>query len=140
MGTPPKPRSFSLHPQLIEDCHRLGQMSFCHLLLHRNAVVPWFILVPETDVTDLLDLPAVFRSKALDDATRVSRFIKKELGWPKVNFAAIGNVVPQLHLHVIGRREGDPCWPAPVWGHLKETADYATEQIEEIRRGIEALS
>jgi len=140
MGSTPTPRSFSLHPQLVEDCHALGQLRFCHLLLHRNAAVPWFILVPQTEVIDLLDLPPVLRSKALDDATRVSRFIKQQLGYPKVNFAAIGNVVPQLHLHVIGRREGDPCWPAPVWGHLKETAGYTPEQIEKIRRGIEALS
>jgi len=136
MDTTPKSRSFSLHPQLIKDCHRLGQMNFCHLLLHRNALVPWFILVPETEVSDLLDLPAVLRSKALDDATRVSRFIKKELGWPKVNFGAIGNLVPQLHLHVIGRRESDPCWPMPVWGNLKDAEPYSDQQIEEIRRAF----
>jgi diadenosine tetraphosphate (Ap4A) HIT family hydrolase len=136
MVTPPKPRGFRLHPRLLEDCHHLGQMGSCHLLLHRNAVLPWFILVPETDVNDLLDLPAVLRSRALDDATRVSRFIKQELGWPKVNFAAIGNLVPQLHLHVIGRRESDACWPLPVWGHLKRSDPYPDHQVEAFRRAL----
>ncbi|MGB5250793.1 MAG: HIT family protein [Gammaproteobacteria bacterium] len=140
MPTRSKPRRFKLDPQLVKDCHLLGELGFCHLLLHRNAVLPWFILVPETHLKDLLDLPAALRSKALDDATQVSRFIKKQLGYPKVNFAAIGNIVPQLHLHVIGRREGDPCWPAPVWGHLQQTSSYSPQQIEEIQQGIKALN
>ncbi len=139
MASTPTPRPFRLHPQLLADCHRLGQLRFCHLLLNRNAALPWFILVPETELSDLLDLPPVLRSKAMDDTAVISGFIKETLGYPKVNFAAIGNVVPQLHLHVIGRREGDPCWPSPVWGHLEENLSYSKAQLEDIRRGIEAL-
>ena len=122
-----------IHPQLLADCHRLGRLEFCHVLLNRNAVLPWFILVPETAVTDLLDLPEAQRTGALSEAAVIAQFIKRHLGYAKINFAAIGNVVPQLHLHVVGRKPGDPCWPAPVWGHLVESQEYSDQRVGEIR-------
>jgi diadenosine tetraphosphate (Ap4A) HIT family hydrolase len=127
---------FEIHPQLCADCHRLGRLELCQLLLHRNAAVPWFILVPETEVQDLLDLPEAQRHGALAEAHMVANFVKRELGYPKVNFAAIGNVVPQLHLHVVGRKPGDACWPAPVWGHLNAKAEYSTARIAELSAAL----
>lgn len=123
---------FEIHSQLLADCHRLGRFARCHVLLHKNALLPWFILVPETDVTDLLDLADEQRNAAISEAEIISRFVKRHLGHPKVNFAAIGNVVPQLHLHVVGRRPGDPCWPAPVWGNLAEGPGYSQARIAEL--------
>jgi diadenosine tetraphosphate (Ap4A) HIT family hydrolase len=127
---------FEIHPQLLADCHRLGRFELCHLLLNKNALLPWFILVPETQVTDLLDLPEQERSAALSEAALVSRFVKRELGYPKINFAAIGNVVPQLHLHIVGRKTGDVCWPAPVWGHLADGSEYSAARIAELTDGL----
>jgi len=123
---------FRVHPQLLQDCHQLGRMAACHALLHRNAVLPWFILIPETDEIDLLDLDPALRNRVMDEATAISRFVKDELQCPKVNVAAIGNLVPQLHLHVIGRHPGDACWPLPVWGHLQESDTYSEPRLEEI--------
>jgi diadenosine tetraphosphate (Ap4A) HIT family hydrolase len=121
---------FEIHPQLLHDCHRLGQLRLCHVLLHKNAAVPWLILVPETAPTgDLLDLPDQVRNTAMDEAAIVARFIKNEFAVSKINFAAIGNIVPQLHLHVVGRHADDPCWPAPIWGNLVEADDYSTGRI-----------
>jgi diadenosine tetraphosphate (Ap4A) HIT family hydrolase len=121
---------FEIHPQLLHDCHRLGQLRLCHILLHKNAGVPWLILVPETlTADDLLDLPEHMRNVAIDEAAIAARFIKNEFAVSKINFAAIGNVVPQLHLHVVGRRANDPCWPAPVWGNLVEADGYSNERI-----------
>lgn len=128
---------FELHPQLLQDCHRLGRMTVSHLLLHRNAAVPWFILVPETEAIDLLDLDADLRNRLLDDATSIARFVKTGLRRPKVNVAAIGNLVPQLHVHVIGRAPDDPCWPLPVWGHLQTSSVYADTQVQEISAQLE---
>ena len=125
---------FHLHEQLLTDCHRLGRFALCHLLLHKNAGVPWFILVPETEVADLLELTDEARAQALREAQSVANFIKRELGYPKINFAAISNVVPQLHLHVVGRRPDDPCWPAPVWGMLADGPAYGPDRIAEIAR------
>lgn len=124
--------SFTIHHQLLADCHRLGRFDFCHVLLHKNALLAWFVLVPETDVADLLDLPDVQRTAAINEAALASQFLKQRLGYPKINFAAIGNVVAQLHLHVVGRKPGDACWPAPVWGHLPDGPAYGAQHLEEI--------
>ena len=118
-----------IHPQLLADCHLLGRLDQCHVLLHRNAGLPWFILVPETEVSDYLDLPPQQQAEVLAECAAVSRFIKQDLGFRKVNFAGLGNVVPQLHLHVIGRSEDDPCWPSPVWGALPEGPSYPSNML-----------
>jgi len=127
---------FEIHQQLGIDTHYLGKFPLCHVLLHKNGALPWFILVPESDAVDLLDLPDGIRHGAMQEAASISEFIKKALGYPKVNFAAIGNVVPQLHLHVVGRRPGDPCWPAPVWGNLTETREYSAAELRETREAL----
>jgi len=127
---------FEIHKQLLADCHQLGQLGRCHLLLHRNAAISWFILVPETDVADLLDLPEAERTHVMDRAVAVSRFVKENLDYPKVNFASIGNVVPQMHLHIVGRRPGDACWPAPVWGNLDNGENYTPEQLANLREQL----
>lgn len=127
---------FALHPQLLADCHRLGQLSHSHLLLHRNAEVPWFILVPETELTNLLDLPIAQRDGVLVDCKRVSDYLRGARNYPRVNVAWIGNLVPQLHVHVIGRRQDDPCWPKPVWGHLAPGPDYSPAEVEAIRTAL----
>ncbi|MCK7575461.1 MAG: HIT family protein [Chromatiales bacterium] len=127
--------SFALHPQLLADCHVLGRLPATHLLLHRNSAAPWFILVPETDQANLLDLPTAHRDAVLADCTRVSDALRT-LGYPKINVAWIGNLVPQLHIHVIGRRPGDACWPRPVWGHLVGERDYAEHEITALRAAV----
>ena len=123
---------FQIHSQLLADCHRLGRFDLCHVLLNKNALLPWFILVPETDVTDMLDLPDQQRNAVMNEAALISQFIKRRLGYAKVNFGAIGNVVPQLHLHVVGRRPDDACWPAPVWGNLPDGAEYTAVRVVEM--------
>ena len=82
--------TFKLHPQLRADCHLLGSFELSLVLLNRNAALPWFILVPRTDATDLLDLDVGDRELAIDESARVSAYVKSELAFPKVNFAAIG--------------------------------------------------
>ena len=118
-----------IHPQLLADCHHLGRMGSGELLLHRNASLPWFILVPDTELADVLDLPEQQRSAVLADSARVSAFLKEYLGCAKVNFAGLGNQVPQMHLHLVGRSPGDACWPQPVWGNLPEGGAYSEEQL-----------
>lgn len=126
-----------LHPQLAADTHPLGVWNDHRVLLHRNALVPWIIVVPPTERADFLDLPAGEQQAALEIATAAQQFIKSHWNLAKANFAAIGNVVPQMHLHVIGRTPDDPCWPRPVWGNLTEHQGYPPEEIESIRRSWE---
>jgi diadenosine tetraphosphate (Ap4A) HIT family hydrolase len=122
----------TLHPQLLADSHLLGQLDSGHLLLSRNALLHWFILVPHTDLADLLDLPAAQLRQVLADCQRVSQLLKGPFAYPKVNFAGLGNVVPQMHLHILGRREGDACWPQPVWGNLPAGGQWSAEALAEI--------
>lgn len=121
----------TVHPQLRNDCHYLGQLQATDVLLHRNASLPWFVLVPETELADFLDLPAEHGQAVLADCVAISGFIKNLLGFEKVNFAGLGNVVPQMHLHIIGRTSVDPCWPQPVWGNLTDSEPYPQERLEE---------
>jgi diadenosine tetraphosphate (Ap4A) HIT family hydrolase len=125
-----------IHSQLLTDCHHLGRLVATEVLLHRNAALPWFILVPNASATDLLDLAARDRDAVMAECAAVSAFIKQSLGFSKVNFAALGNVVPQMHLHIIGRREGDPCWPQPVWGNLPEGGQYGQERLQAWQAGL----
>lgn len=125
-----------IHAQLLGDCHHLGKLSACEVLLHRNAAVPWFILVPDTRMVDVLDLPEEHRQAVVAECVAVSAFIKQVLGFEKVNFAGLGNVVPQMHLHIVGRHSGDPCWPLPVWGNLPEGDLYTPERLREWSAGL----
>lgn len=106
------------------------------MLLKKNSTIPWFVLVPETEATDLLDLPDSQRSQAMDECAEISRWIKQHYSISKINFGAIGNIVPQLHLHVAGRSINDACWPLPVWGNLDVHRDYSTDDIKLIRQQL----
>ncbi len=123
----------SLHPQLLEDCHLLGNADTGVLLLHRNALVPWLILVPAVHATELHELESSLYHQILSEVRRLAEFIKSRYGCDKVNIATIGNVVPQLHIHVTGRSRNDPCWPKPIWGHLQDKAMYSEQHIRELR-------
>ena len=123
--------TWSLHPQLDNDCMQLGVVdNFCHILLHKNASLPWFLLVPETDQLDLCDLDTETQTQLMGIATIIHQEIKQSLGCDRVNIGALGLVVPQLHLHIIGRNEGDATWPAPVWGKTLPPATYDVSQLE----------
>jgi diadenosine tetraphosphate (Ap4A) HIT family hydrolase len=123
----------SVHPQLLEDCHVMGNLPSGILLLHRNAALHWFILVPDSELHDVLDLPSPQAQAVLADASAVSAFLKNDLSYPKVNVAGLGNQVPQMHLHIIGRRVGDACWPQPVWGNLQHSGIYTTDKLAGIQ-------
>ncbi|MHA7817660.1 MAG: HIT family protein [Pseudohaliea sp.] len=120
----------ALHPGLAADTHCLGALTSALLLLHREAALHWFILVPGTECDDLTDLPTDQRLLLLEDAAALGQFLKAEFAYPKVNVGALGNVVPQLHLHVIGRRPGDFCWPEPVWGRPSPGHAWSGEALQ----------
>ncbi len=120
-----------IHPQLLADCHYLGALSACGVLLNHNASVPWFILVPDSHFGDVLDLPEEQGRAVLLECAAISAFIKGELAYSKVNYAGLGNVVPQMHLHIIGRSETDACWPLPVWGVLPAGEEYTQAVLQE---------
>jgi diadenosine tetraphosphate (Ap4A) HIT family hydrolase len=107
---------FKLDARLQGDCHVLGNLQLSRLLLMNNAAVPWFILVPVTEQLEICDLTAAEQSQLWSEVQAVSEFVRSEFTVDKLNVAAIGNVVSQLHVHVVGRRKDDYCWPDVVWG------------------------
>lgn len=126
--------------QLLLDCHHLGGLPASELLLHRNAALPWFILVPQTPLQDVLDLPQEQLHTVMGESAAISSFIKLQLGFDKVNFAGLGNVVSAMHLHIIGRHSEDACWPQPVWGNLPEHGAYPREQLRNWQEGLVRLT
>lgn len=107
---------FTLHARLARDCHTLGRLNGLHLLVMNNNRVPWFILVPETCAQELFELEPPLQDALHQAVFALSLLTKEAFKAEKINVAAIGNVVPQLHIHVVGRFATDFCWPAPVWG------------------------
>ena len=132
------PKPFVLHPDLARTTHPVLEWSGLHLRLNRNAAVTWFIIVPETVVEDFFDLSFETQAKIAQLTRALHGFLRCELGLSKVNIAVIGNVVAQLHIHVVGRRAGDACWPKPVWGHLEATELEWGERLEPLKQALTA--
>jgi diadenosine tetraphosphate (Ap4A) HIT family hydrolase len=123
-----------IHSQLADDCIVLGHMPLCHLLLMNDCQYPWFILVPaRSDIREIYQLDNADRQQLLDESCGLSELLMKVYAGDKLNVAALGNQVPQLHLHHIVRYATDAAWPAPVWGKYAPQA-YSQTAIEEIRR------
>ncbi len=109
--------SFVLHPRLAADTHLAADWPLCRVLLMDDARYFWLVLVPRLDgLTEITDLSSADRAQLIEEAARAGDIIKRA-GAAKLNVGALGNLVPQLHLHVVGRHPGDPAWPGPVWGH-----------------------
>jgi len=119
-----------LDQRLRQDNHVLGRLPAGRVLLNRNALVPWFVLVPDTELIELHQLPDAVRIRVVGAQDGLSRFIKWYFECDKMNVAALGNQVSQLHIHVIGRRHDDPCWPDPVWGRLPDGPGYTPAALD----------
>jgi len=131
---------FKLHPQLASDCWRLGRFPLCDLLLARDANYPWFILVPRVaDITEIHQLKETDQQQLITESSVLSRIIDKQFNADKINIAALGNLVPQLHIHHIVRYKNDAAWPAPVWGKLPAkayTEEETTQVITRLKSGL----
>ena len=107
--------NFVLHPRLASDTSFVADWPLCRVLLMEDARYFWLVLVPRREnVTEITELVPEDRAALMEEAARAGTIVK---GDGKLNIGALGNLVPQLHLHVVSRRPGDPAWPGPVWGH-----------------------
>jgi diadenosine tetraphosphate (Ap4A) HIT family hydrolase len=123
---------FVLHAQLAADCRPIGDLPLSRLLLMDDASYPWCILVPRRPgIRELHELSTGDGAQLWSEVVRVSRHLQDLFAADKMNVAALGNVVPQLHVHVIARRIGDPAWPRPVWGAVPR-APYAGDDGERV--------
>ncbi len=110
--------TFALDDRLARDGLVIGDLTLCRVLLMNDARWPWLILVPRREgLVELIDLDPADQTQLMDEAGRAARFLKSHARADKINVGALGNVVRQLHLHIVARVVGDPAWPGPVWGH-----------------------
>lgn len=111
--------AFSLHPQLERDTLLVGDLPLSRVLLMNDANFPWLIAVPRhAGAVEIFDLDETARAQLMSELALLAQLLKELTGCDKLNIAAIGNVVLQLHVHVVARRRDDPAWPRPVWGAL----------------------
>jgi diadenosine tetraphosphate (Ap4A) HIT family hydrolase len=125
----PEP-AWSLHPQLARDTAPVGDLALVRVLAMNDANYPWVILVPRRGgVVEIIDLDEADRTGLMAEVAQVSAALKQLTACAKLNVAAIGNVVPQLHVHVVARRTEDAAWPKPVWGAVP-ARPYATGELD----------
>ena len=109
---------FSLDARLAADTRFVTDWPLCRVLLMNEARYPWLVLVPRAQgLAEILDLDASGRAILMEEIARASEAVRARPGVEKINVGALGNIVRQLHVHVLGRRAGDPAWPGPIWGH-----------------------
>jgi diadenosine tetraphosphate (Ap4A) HIT family hydrolase len=109
---------FELHSRLAADCIRVGRLPLSLLLLLNDARYPWFILVPQrSGIGEIFQLPESDQCQLWRESANLSRNLMQSFHADKINIGALGNLVPQLHVHHIARFTSDPAWPGPVWGH-----------------------
>ncbi|WP_110968588.1 HIT family protein [Pseudomonas huaxiensis] len=130
---------FALDPRLEQDTFALGDFPLCRLLLSKDANYPWFILVPRrAGISEVFQLDDSEREQLWKETNFLSETLKHCFAADKMNVAALGNVVSQLHMHVIVRRRDDVAWPAPVWGN-KPAIEYSSDQLSEVRQRLGAV-
>ena len=123
--------SFQLHPNLKRDCVFVGGFELCQLLMMNDCQYPWFLLVPQKpDLTELYQLEKPDRQLLIEESSWLAENLALLYQADKMNIAAIGNLVPQLHIHHIVRYKNDKAWPAPVWGKFA-AVPYTEQQMSE---------
>lgn len=120
---------FQLHPRLKEDCIAIGRFDLCQLLMMNDRQYPWFILVPEkAAITEIYQLSKPDRHTLTEESSFLAEKMAALYNADKMNIAAIGNLVPQLHIHHVVRYQADKAWPAPIWGKFT-AVPYTRQQI-----------
>lgn len=124
---------FELHPKLKAGCIPVGRFPLCLLLLKNDANYPWFILVPEREgIEEIFQLSQEDQTRLILESSQLSEHLATAFKADRMNVAALGNVVPQLHVHHIARHSTDPAWPGPVWGKVA-AKPYRTDEAKRIK-------
>lgn len=124
---------FILAPELARDCIDVADWPLCKVLLMNDSQYPWFILVPrKAGLKESIDLSETEQIVLMQESAKLSRLLQDIFSPDKLNVAALGNMVPQLHIHHIARYKADAAWPAPVWGKYP-AVPYKDEQLKKLK-------
>jgi diadenosine tetraphosphate (Ap4A) HIT family hydrolase len=127
---------FALHPRLAQDTVEAVRLSLCRVLVMKDRRFPWLVLVPEREsVREIHELAPADRAALVEEIARAGEVLTLLFQPDKLNVGALGNLVPQLHVHVVARRATDPAWPGPVWGY-GAPVPYEESELEEIRERL----
>lgn len=130
---------FSLHPTLARDTVEVTRLPLCRVLLMNDRRFPWLILVPEREsVREIYELPAEDRAQLMEEIAQASAGLTRLFQPEKLNVGALGNIVPQLHVHVVARFSTDAAWPGPVWGS-GAAEPYSDAETKEVRDRLASL-
>ena len=133
MNRQPASSRFALHPQLADDTAPVIELQLCEVRLMDDANHPWLVLVPRVaDITEIIDLDPAQRTQLTAEIDTACRALRALFKPDKLNVAALGNLVPQLHVHVIARYRSDIAWPRPVWGNATARPYTPEELIERV--------
>ena len=129
---------FELHPTLSRDTVEVARLRLCRVLLMKDRRFPWLILVPEREsLREIHELQPPDRAQLIEEVAQAGEALARLFRPDKLNVGALGNVVPQLHVHVVARFAADPAWPGPVWGS-GTALPYTESELEETRRRLAA--
>jgi diadenosine tetraphosphate (Ap4A) HIT family hydrolase len=130
---------FQLHPQLEKDCFLIGKFELCQILLMNDSQFPWFILVPQrANIREIYQLAPADQITLIHESSYLAEKLAVIFNADKLNIAAIGNIVPQLHLHHVVRYETDKAWAAPIWGKFA-AIPYSEQQREDLMTRLMSL-
>lgn len=125
---------FELHPQLAKDSIWLADWPLSQLRLINDTNYPWFILVPRrANIRDVIDLTEEEQALLWQESAKLSQLLRIKYNPEKLNLAALGNMVPQLHLHHVARYSTDVAWPAPIWGKVA-AKPYTEQQVSQLQQ------
>ncbi|MEH6453968.1 MAG: HIT family protein [Psychromonas sp.] len=131
--------TFQLDNRLDNDCFKLAESEHSLWLLLNNSLFPWLVIVPKTQHTELYQLSESEQQALTKQSNLLSEFVVQNFDCDKLNVACIGNIVKQMHLHIIARTTNDPCWPGIVWG-TSHKEPYQTHQAIKIQQLLQNFS
>jgi hypothetical protein len=129
--------TFTLMPIFDANTFLLRDLPLSQLRLENNSQLPWFLLVPKRpNLTELFQLNPADQMQVMKEIVQTSNMLRALFAPDKINVATIGNMVPQMHIHVVGRYKNDPAWPKPVWGNL-QPLPYAPQAVDDIKAKVD---
>lgn len=132
--------TFQIDPRLLSSSVFICQWELSNVYLKNESAFPWFVLIPRVkDVREIYQLSQTQQQALMEEISRMSAVLAEEYNPDKMNVGSLGNIVPQLHIHIVGRYQSDPCWPDSIWQPAYQPTPYSDSEIESIQRRFQQL-